>query len=238
VPNSPTAVTLKVRRSDPEQGVGPTWADYRVPLLDKITVLDALFYVVQKVDSTVSFRCACRAAMCGSCGMMINGREGLACRIQLAGLGKTVRVEPMRNMPVIKDLAVDMEPFFDKYQAVTPYIVPRDNSQEPAVIPPGSTLRDLIDDHLDCITCGACYSACSIVASDPSYLGPAALNRAYCLTADVRDAVREQRLQAVSGQHGVWRCHSLYECTQVCPKNLVPTRAIRKLKRGEPLAAR
>jgi succinate dehydrogenase/fumarate reductase iron-sulfur protein len=170
--------------------------------------------------------------------MVMNGREGLACRIQLAGLGKTVKVEPMRNMPVIKDLAVDMEPFFDKYQAVTPYIVPRDNSQEPAVIPPGSTLRDLIDDHLDCITCGACYSACSIIASDPSYLGPAALNRAYCLTADVRDAVREQRLQAVSGQHGVWRCHSLYECTQVCPKNLVPTRAIRKLKRGEPLAAR
>jgi succinate dehydrogenase / fumarate reductase iron-sulfur subunit len=235
VPNSPTAVTLKVRRSDPEQGVESTWTDYRVPLLDKITVLDALFYVVQNVDSTLSFRCACRAAMCGSCGMVMNGREGLACRIQLARLGKTVKVEPMRNMPVIKDLAVDMEPFFDKYQAVTPYIVPRENSQEPAVIAPGSTLRDLIDDHLDCITCGACYSACSIVASDPSYLGPAALNRAYCLTADVRDAVREQRLQAVSGQHGVWRCHSLYECTQVCPKNLVPTRAIRKLKRGEPL---
>jgi succinate dehydrogenase/fumarate reductase iron-sulfur protein len=191
----------------------PTWADYRVPLLDKITVLDALFYVVQNVDSTVSFRCACRAAMCGSCGMVMNGREGLACRIQLAGLGKMVRVEPMRNMPVIKDLAVDMEPFFDKYQAVTPYIVPRDNSQEPAVIPPGSTLRDLIDDHLDCITCGACYSACSIVASDPSYLGPAALP---CLLLDGRCAGRGARAAASGGQRSA-RCLALPFTVRVHP---------------------
>lgn len=232
MPESPKSVTLKVRRYDPELDQPPAWDEYRVPLLEKITVLDALFYVVQNLDSTVSFRCACRAAMCGTCGMVMNGREGLACRTQLSSLGKTVRVEPLRNLPVIKDLAVDMEPFFEKYQAVTPYLVPAENATEPAIIPAGSALRDLIDDHLDCITCGACYSACSIVASDQNYLGPAALNRAYCLTADVRDAAREQRLEAVKGQHGVWRCHSLFECAQVCPKNLIPTRAIRKLKRG------
>jgi succinate dehydrogenase/fumarate reductase iron-sulfur protein len=225
-------VALKVRRFDPAQDDEPSWSEYQVPLLEKITVLDALFYIVQNIDSTVSFRCACRAAMCGSCGMVMNGRDGLACRTQLAGLGKTVKVEPMRNMPVVKDLAVDMEPFFDKYRAVTPYLVPREDAAEPAVIPTGSPLRDVIDEHLDCITCGACYSACSLVGSDPNYLGPAALNRAYCLTADVRDAAREQRLEAVTGQHGVWRCHSLYECAQVCPKNLIPTRAIRKLRKA------
>src|SRR6266581_4441237 len=118
MPDSPRTVTLKVRRSDPERGEEPTWGEYQVPLLEKITVLDALFYVVQHLDSTLSFRCACRAAMCGSCGMVMAGREGLACRTQLAGLGKTVTVEPLRNMPVTKDLAVDMEQFFEKYQAV------------------------------------------------------------------------------------------------------------------------
>ena len=232
MPDSPRTVTLKVRRSDPERGDKPTWREYQVPLLEKLTVLDALFYVVQNLDSTVSFRCACRAAMCGTCGMVMAGREGLACRTQLGGLGKTVTVEPLRNLPVIKDLVVDMEPFFDKYRAVTPYLVPRQEATEPAIIPAGSPLRDLVDDHLDCITCGACYSACSLVAIDHDYLGPAALNRAYCLTADVRDAAGEQRLEAVRGQHGVWRCHSLFECTQVCQKNLIPTRAIKKLKRG------
>jgi succinate dehydrogenase/fumarate reductase iron-sulfur protein len=228
--NSPRVVTLRVRRWDPALGQEPTWQEYRVPLIEKITVLDALFYVVHNLDSTLSFRCACRAAMCGSCGMVMNGREGLACRTQMADLGKSVRVEPLRNMPVIKDLAVDMEPFFEKYQAVTPYLVPRESLTEPAVIPAGSPLRDLIDEHLECITCGACYSACSMVGADPSYLGPAALNRAYCLAVDVRDAAREQRLEAVRDQHGVWRCHQLFECARVCPKNLIPTRAIRKLK--------
>jgi succinate dehydrogenase/fumarate reductase iron-sulfur protein len=164
--------------------------------------------------------------------MIMNGREGLACRTQLAALGRRVTVEPLRNLPILKDLVVDLEPFFDKYRAVTPYLVARPGLDEPAIIPPGSPLRDLVDEHLECITCGACYSACSLVAIDPEYLGPAALNRAYCLTADTRDAAREQRMNAVLDQHGAWRCHQLFECTQVCPKNLTPTRAIRKLKLG------
>ena len=224
-------VKLRVRRFDPETNAEPTYAAYDVPLAERTTVLDALFHVVWYLDGSLSFRCSCRAGMCGSCGMVVNGREVLACRTQLADAGPVVTVEPLRNLPVLKDLAVDMEPFFQKYQAVTPYLVPNADLTEPAVIPPGSPLRDLVDDHLDCITCGACYSACSIVAFDPDYLGPAALNRAYCLVSDTRDAARGQRLDRVEGQHGVFRCHSLFECTQVCPKNLAPTRAIMKLRR-------
>ena len=226
-----SAVKLRVRRHDPESGPEPTFAEYEVPLADRGTVLDALFHVVWYQDGSLSFRCSCRAGMCGSCGMVVNGREVLACRTQLSGLGPLVTVEPLRHLPVLKDLMVDLEPFFDKYQAITPYLVPRAELTEPAVIPAGSPLRDRIDAHLDCISCGLCYSACSIVAFDPNYLGPAALNRAYCLMSDTRDAARDQRLDRVEGQHGVWRCHGLFECTQVCPKNLAPTRAITALKK-------
>lgn len=224
-------VTVRVRRYDPQAEGEVTYSSYAVPLADRTTVLDALFHVVWYLDGSLSFRCSCRAGMCGSCGMVVNGREVLACRTQLADAGPEVTVEPLRNLPVIKDLAVDMDPFFQKYQAVTPFLVPNADLTEPAVIPAGSPLRDMIDSHLDCITCGACYSACSIVAFDPDYLGPAALNRAYCLVSDPRDAAGDQRLERVEGQHGVFRCHSLFECTQVCPKNLAPTRAIVKLKR-------
>jgi succinate dehydrogenase/fumarate reductase iron-sulfur protein len=225
------SVTLRIRRHDPATEDEPTYVDYVVPLGDRMTVLDALFQVVWYQDGSLSFRCACRAGMCGSCGMIVDGGEVLACRTQLAPLGPVVTVEPLRNLPVLKDLAVDLEPFFEKYRAVTPYLVPREDLTEPALIPAGSPLRDLVDDHLDCISCGLCYSACSVVAFDPSYLGPAALNRAYCLVGDSRDAARDERLDRVEGQHGVHRCHSLFECTQVCPKNLAPTRAIVKLKR-------
>ena len=226
-----STVKLRVRRYDPDAGGAATFAEYDVPLGDRATVLDALFQVVWYQDGSLSFRCSCRAGMCGSCGMVVNGREVLACRTQLAGVAPIVTVEPLRHLPVLKDLMVDMEPFFDKYQAVTPYLVPKPELIEPAVIPPGSSLRARIDSHLDCISCGLCYSACSIVAFDPDYLGPAALNRAYCLTSDTRDAARDERLDRVEGQHGVWRCHGLFECTQVCPKNLAPTRAITALKK-------
>jgi succinate dehydrogenase/fumarate reductase iron-sulfur protein len=224
-------VALRVRRHDPEVGDEPSYASYEVPLADRTTVLDALFHVVWYLDGSLSFRCSCRAGMCGSCGMVVNGREVLACRTQLAGQGPEVTVEPLRHLPVLKDLMVDMDPFFEKYRAVTPFLVPRADLAEPAVIPPGSPSRDLIDSHLDCISCGLCYSACSIVAFDPDYLGPAALNRAYCLVSDPRDAARDQRLDRIEGQHGAFRCHSLFECTQVCPKNLAPTQAIVKLKK-------
>ncbi|MHB8619006.1 MAG: succinate dehydrogenase/fumarate reductase iron-sulfur subunit [Chloroflexota bacterium] len=213
---------LTVRRSGP-----PRDQAFEVEVVPHMSVLDALFRIVEDQDGTLAFRYSCRAGMCGSCAMVINGREGLACRTSLAGAGRRISVRPLRNLPVVKDLLVDMAPFFEKYAQVVPYPVQR--AAEPAVIPPA--LRQMIDRQLDCITCGACYSACPIVASDPDFLGPAALNRASCLVEDQRDVNRAERLAALVDKDGLWRCHTTFECAAVCPKNLVPTRGIRNLKR-------
>jgi succinate dehydrogenase / fumarate reductase, iron-sulfur subunit len=205
-------VTLQIRRSEPSR-----WQAFEVPLGDRMTVLDGLFHVLREHDRSIAFRCACRAAMCGSCAMVINGSERLACRTSLAGLGKaTVRVEPLRHLPVIKDLVVDLDPLFDKYAAV-----------EPA--------GTQIGEGQDCITCGACYSVCPIVGADPHYLGPLQLLRAAeVLTAEggghAAPPERSLREDEVYGRHGVWRCHGIGECTRVCPKGLDPSQAIRRLK--------
>jgi succinate dehydrogenase/fumarate reductase iron-sulfur protein len=230
--STPTA-TLRVRRFESNVH-GQRWDSFQVPLADRTTVLDALFYVLRRYDRTLAFRCACRAAMCGSCGMVINGSEALACRTSLSSVARSgvVRVEPLRNLPVVKDLVVDTDPFFEKYQAIDPFVVPNASMTAPAKIPPDDRKRQLIDQGLDCITCGACYSACPMVAIDPDYLGPAQLLRAFNVLEDVREAEGGWQLRAeVFGRHGVWRCHAISECTRVCPKALDPSRAIRRLKR-------
>jgi succinate dehydrogenase/fumarate reductase iron-sulfur protein len=225
-------VTVRVRRFAP--GVhGQRWDSFKVPLADRATVLDALFYILREHDRSLAFRCACRAAMCGTCAMVINGSERLACRTPLASLRAPVRVEPLRNLPVVKDLVVDPEPFFEKYAAVEPGFIPARGLVEPARIPADDPTRLAIGEGLDCITCGACYSACPMVASDPDYLGPAQLLRAFNVLADEREDPEAEALRgAVFGKHGVWRCHGIGECTRVCPKGLDPALAIRRLKRG------
>ena len=224
-------VTLRVRRYDP--GVhGQRWDSFSVPLLDRTTVLDALFYVVREQDRSLAFRCACRAAMCGSCAMVINGEERLACKTQLAGVRAPVRVEPLRRLPVVKDLVVDMDIFFDRYRAIEPEVIPDRGLAEPAIISPEDPTRIQIGEGLDCISCGACYSACPMVAADPDYLGPAALLRAFNVLADEREAPdAADARDVVFGRHGIWRCHGIQECTRVCPKALDPARAIQRLKR-------
>jgi succinate dehydrogenase / fumarate reductase iron-sulfur subunit len=207
-----------------------------VPLEDRTTVLDALVFAQREHDRSLAFRCACRAAMCGSCAMVINGSERLACKTPLASVSsgrKPVQVEPLRNLPVLKDLVVDLEPLFDKYSAVSPWLLSDPPLDAPAAIPPTDQTRQQISDGLDCISCGACYSACPMVASDPQYLGPMQLLRAFNLLADEREqlAAADGR-DAVFGQHGIWRCHGIGECTRVCPKGLDPSLAIRRLKRG------
>jgi succinate dehydrogenase/fumarate reductase iron-sulfur protein len=224
-------VTLRVRRSEPTR-----WQSFEVRLQDRTTVLDALFLVQREQDRSLAFRCACRAAMCGSCAMVINGSERLACKTSLASMsnGRPVRVEPLRNLPVLKDLVVDVEPLFGKYAAVSPWLIADPALTEPAVIPTTDVTRREIGEGLDCISCGACYSACPMVASDPQYMGPMQLLRAFNVLADEREAAvgPDYREAEVFGRHGVWRCHGIGECTRVCPKGLDPSLAIRRLKRA------
>jgi fumarate reductase iron-sulfur subunit len=225
--------TVAVYRCDPERSPQGQMVSYRVPRRDKMTVLDALVHIQRHHDRSLAFRYACRLGMCGTCTVMVNGVPRWACRTSIERLGgETIRIAPLRFLPVIKDVLVDYEPFFAKSRAAQAYFVPREERTEVALLPPESRERRAIDPNLECITCGACYASCTMLAHDAEYLGPAALNRAYTLVRDSRDGARRERLAAVGGEHGCWRCHSLFNCTEVCPKHLSPTRAIQGLKRA------
>src|SRR6266705_1829531 len=200
------------------------------------TVLDVVTEIQREQDATLAYRFACRVGMCGSCAMVVNGRPRWTCRTRVAevvGEAARLRLEPLRNMTVIKDLAVDMTGFFDKWRDAKGQFEPgnehRDNF---AVVPPVSRERQAADAGIECIGCGVCYSACDVVAWDPDYLGPAALNRAWTLVNDVRDQAQAARIAAVSGASGCHACHTHMSCTKFCPKGIAPTYAIAGLKRA------
>lgn len=227
-----TTITARIFRFDPDKDKEPHLDEFEIPLLKNMAILDVAFYIQNYVDQTLAFRCSCRIGMCGSCAMYINGKTRLACRTQVTSLDSDiVTIMPLPNLPIIRDLAVDMEPFFEQYKAIKPYYIPKKSITEPVIVDPESKERELIDDMLECITCGACYGACTMVSTNKDYLGPAALNRAYCLVADNRDSGGEERLKLVNTANGIWRCHSQFNCTEVCPKNIVPTHSIQQLKK-------
>ena len=225
--------SIEVYRCDPEQSPLGNMVPYRVPRVERMTVLDALVHIQRYQDRSLAFRYACRLGMCGTCTVMVNEVPRWACRTSIERLGiDTIRIAPLRFLPVVKDVLVDYEPFFTKYRAAQAYFVPRQERTEVAPVSPASRERRAIDPNLECIACGACYASCTMLAHDTEYLGPAALNRAFTLVRDSRDGARHERLTAVGGEHGCWRCHSLFNCTEVCPKHLSPTRAIQGLKRA------
>jgi len=233
IPVQEPAWSVEVYRFDPQQSSQGRMVLYHVRRFDKMTVLDALVYIQRYHDRSLAFRYACRLGMCGTCTVMVNGIPRWACRSSIERLGvETLRITPLRFLPVIKDVLVDFTPFVAKYRAALPYFIPAEEHAEVAPISPASRERRAIDPNLECITCGACYASCTMVAHDAEYLGPAALNRAFTLVRDSRDGARRERLSAVGGEHGCWRCHSLFNCTEVCPKHLSPTRAINGLKRA------
>lgn len=219
-------VAVTIGRSDPLAR-----ATFAVPRGDPMMVLDLLLAIQREQDPTIGFRFSCRVAMCGTCTVRMNGRAVLACQTRVEPDWTAVRLDPLAGLPVVRDLVVDMTPFFDEWARVTPYFVPREERDEPATIAPDAPERLLIDLQLACITCGACYSSCEIASVDREFLGPAALNRAMVLIADSRDGAAAERLAAVTGRDGVDRCHYVYGCTVVCPKGLDPAGAIRRLRR-------
>ncbi|MHB1950491.1 MAG: succinate dehydrogenase/fumarate reductase iron-sulfur subunit [Acidiferrobacteraceae bacterium] len=211
-----------------------TYADYRVPAQASQTVLDVITYIQRHLDPGLSYRYACRVGMCGSCAMTVNGIPRWTCRTRAATVSpdNRLRIAPLRNFPVIKDLVCDFGSFFDKWTRAKGYFVPGTRTDGFAVVDPASSARRAADAAIECINCGVCHAACDIVRWNPEYLGPAALNRAWTLQNDVRDAGGSERLAAVSGDAGCHACHSQQSCVQHCPKHLRPTESISGLKRS------
>lgn len=219
-------VRVSVGRSDPAAAT-----TFEVERFEPMMVLDLLLAIQREQDPSLAFRFSCRVAMCGTCTVRLNGRAILACQTRVEPDWTAVRLDPLAGLPVVRDLIVDMGPFFDEWARVKPYFVPVEGLDEPARIRPDAPERRLIDPQLNCITCGACYSSCGIAGYRRDFLGPAALNRALVLIADSRDAAGHERLEAVTGTDGVDRCHYIYGCSAVCPKDLDPAGAIRRLRR-------
>ncbi len=214
---------------------GGAYEDYKVPAQDSQTVLDVVSWVQQNADPTLSYRYACRVGMCGSCAMMVNGVPRWTCRTHVKRVldGKQVTVAPLRNLPVIKDLATDMDPFFDKWVEAGGVHHPSKTREDPIEpINPKSTARLEADTGIECINCSVCYASCDTVTGNTDYLGPAALQRAWTLYNDAKDADQQTILDAVSGNGGCHNCHSQGSCTLFCPNELNPMKAIAGLKRA------
>ncbi len=214
-----------------EQG---RYETYEVPRRESQTVLDVVTFVQRHLDPTLSYRFACRVGMCGSCAMTVNGRPRWTCRTHVSNVAENGRIEigPLENLPVIKDLATDMRAFFEKWQRAKGTFVPsktRDDAIEQ--IKPSDKARISADAAIECINCGICYAACDTVRWNDEYLGPAALNRAWSLVNDERDAGNPTRLAAVAASGGCHACHSHQSCQEHCPQSLNPTASIAGLKR-------
>jgi succinate dehydrogenase / fumarate reductase, iron-sulfur subunit len=247
--------TLKVRRFKPEEADGPYWESFDVDLDPTLSVLDGLLQAKDRTDGSLAVRCSCRAAICGSCGMKINGQSTLACKTMLeeaqdyaethavgaqSGEDQTkangkaaIVVEPMGNMPVIKDLVTDMEStHWTKIRRVTPWLLPEGDPPEREYIVPPESMID-VTQSMACIQCGACVSACLSMEADPEFIGPAALAKAYRFIGDPRDAETKERLHDLAQDpHGIYDCTHCFACIDACPKGVAPMDQIMRLRRA------
>jgi succinate dehydrogenase / fumarate reductase iron-sulfur subunit len=234
--------TLKIRRYQPESGEGPYWEEFQVELDDSLSVLDGILQAKDRDDGSLAVRCSCRAAICGSCGVKINGQSTLACKTQIGhahaaanrrnGGSEPIIVEPMGNMPVLKDLVVDMEStHWTKIRRVTPWLLPAGDPPEREYVVPPESMID-VTQSMACIQCGACVSACLSMEADPEFIGPAALAKAYRFVGDPRDAETRERLYDLAQDpHGMFDCTHCFNCIDACPKGVAPMDQIMRLRR-------
>jgi succinate dehydrogenase / fumarate reductase iron-sulfur subunit len=231
--------TLNVRRFDPESGAAAYWQEFTVDLEPERSVLDGILRARNGEDGSLAIRCSCQAAICGSCGVRINGKSKLACNTKLGDAAEdsqqgdgTITVEPMGNMPVIKDLIVDMDAVhWKKVQRVVPWLLPEGEPPQREYIVEPEAMID-ITQSMACIHCGVCVSACLSMEVSPDFIGPAALAKAYRFVGDPRDAHTEDRLlDLAEDPHGIYECTHCFACVEVCPKDVAPMNQIMRLRR-------
>jgi succinate dehydrogenase / fumarate reductase iron-sulfur subunit len=219
-------VELKVQRFNPERDEQPHWEKYIVESEPMDRVLDLLHKVKWESDGSLTFRRSCAHGVCGSDAMMINGRNRLACKIRVDQLGSKISVAPLPGMKVVKDLIVDMDPFFAKYRSVMPYMMADSEPPANAERLQSSEQRDRYDDTTKCILCAACTTACPVFWTNPAYVGPAAIVNAHRFIMDSRDQAHEERLEIMADADGVWRCRTVFNCVEACPRGINVTGAI------------
>jgi succinate dehydrogenase / fumarate reductase iron-sulfur subunit len=229
--------TLRIRRYSPESGEAAHWQNYEIDLDGHRSVLDGILQAKDRQDGSIGIRCSCRAAICGSCGVRINGKPNLACHTHLdkafeQSADGVITVEPMGNMPVIKDLIVDMDAVhWKKMRRVTPWLLPDGPPPEREYIVPPESMID-ITQTMACIQCGACVSDCLSMEVDPLFIGPAALAKAYRFVGDPRDGQHSERLRDLAeDEHGIYDCTHCFNCIEACPKGVAPMSQIMRLRR-------
>jgi succinate dehydrogenase / fumarate reductase iron-sulfur subunit len=224
-------MTVRIRRFDPERDAEPHWETYDVEAQPTDRVLNLLHTIKWEIDGSLTFRRSCAHGVCGSDAMRINGVNRLACQVLVRDLPDTVTIEPIKGLPLEKDLIVDMEPFFEAYRAVKPFLITygnepsRERIQSPAQ-------RDRFDDTTKCILCAACTTSCPVYWTDGTYVGPAAIVNAHRFIFDSRDEGGDERLEILNDREGVWRCRTTFNCTEACPRGIEVTKAISEVKRA------
>ncbi|HET9764024.1 MAG TPA: 2Fe-2S iron-sulfur cluster-binding protein [Casimicrobiaceae bacterium] len=233
---SATTLSVRIWRGTANGG----FRRYDVPRRTSQTVLDVVTHVQRHIDASLAYRYACRVGMCGSCAMSVNGKARWTCRthVDAVAIDENLEIAPLNHLPIVRDLVVDMAPFFDKWAKARGEFQSTTTRNDPfARVEPASPKRRAIDATIECIGCAVCYASCDVVGWNRDYLGPAALNRAFTLVNDVRDGAGASRLRAVAGDAGCQACHTHQSCTERCPKHLTPTASIAGLKRLVALAA-
>ena len=225
------ALTLKIRRYNPEVSDEPWWDEFTVQMEPTDRLLDALHEVKWRHDGTLALRRSCAHGICGSDAMLINGRNALACKVLVQDVAPKATVEPIRGLSVLKDLIVDMDPFFEGYKSVLPFLV-NDEGEPEKERRQSPEERARFDDTTKCILCAACTTSCPIFWGDDEYVGPAAIVNAHRFIFDSRDRGDRERLKILSEKTGVFRCRTTFNCTDACPRGIQVTKAIQEVKRS------
>jgi succinate dehydrogenase / fumarate reductase, iron-sulfur subunit len=227
------SVRMRILRFDPSRDKNPWWGDYEADVEPTERVLDALHYIKWYKDSSLALRRSCAHGICGSDAMIINGVNMLACKVMIRDLKQPIVIEPIRGLPVIRDLVVDMEPFFEGYKEVKPWLmVDEDEKEPPRERIQSQQDRERYDDTTKCILCAACTTSCPIYWADDKYVGPAAIVNAHRFIFDSRDTGGRERLEILSGKGGAFKCRTVFNCTDACPRGIKVTLAIQEVKRA------